>query len=86
MWGDQFSRIGDIKTGAKVVTTMLMTQTIDTMPGATLAWRLYQPDYSNGQPDNAIELKRTVLENLLQGSIGFDGLTQVATRTGKSSW
>ncbi len=82
-WGDQFTRVGDIAAGASVAAALEMTQTIEAMPGSTLAWRLYQPNMNGGPTSREAELKRTVLESLLQGSMGFDGLMQSPASAGK---
>ncbi|MBI1298724.1 hypothetical protein GC175_27635 [bacterium] len=83
VWGEQFTRIGDIAAGGSVAATLEMTQTSDVMLGSTLAWRLYQPDYTGGPPNREVELKRTVLDNLLQGSMGFDGFMQATASAGE---
>jgi hypothetical protein len=72
IWGEYFARVGDLPVGEEIEVTVPLTSTTNVALGYSLGWRLYQDTFEpSGRMSRQVELKRILLDNLLQGPINL---------------
>jgi hypothetical protein len=78
VWGDSFQRIGDLPASETLAVDMELTNTAGFMQGSSFAWRLYQEEMNTqqGRLSPRLELRRTILDNLIQGPMGVSEIFQ----------